>query len=81
VITTQTFRGEGEGLNYAQVRYFCLYLQERGLLSHFYRKFRSAVGDDPSGLNTLCELLGVSSCAAVEHDFHKWILDQQSPQG
>lgn len=74
VITRQTFRGEGEGLNYAQVRSFCCYLQQRGMLSHFYRKFRNSVQNDPSGINTLCELLGATSCEEVERDFHKWIL-------
>lgn len=79
VIRTRSFRGEGENLNYALVRSFCLYLQERGLLGDFYRKFRTAVDDDPSGLLTLCELLGVSTPAEVDRDFRAWLAKQ--PRG
>jgi hypothetical protein len=76
VIKTRSFRGEGENLNYAQVRCFCLYLQERGLLCHFYRKFRAVAENDPSGLTTLCELLGVDSPAEIDRDFRNWIANQ-----
>ncbi|MGE5194865.1 MAG: hypothetical protein ACM3U2_20425 [Deltaproteobacteria bacterium] len=75
VIAAPTFRGEGEGLNYAVVRGFCHYLQHRGLLSHFYRKFRGAAHDDPSGVSTLCELLGVATVDEVDRDFRAWVLD------
>jgi hypothetical protein len=72
VIASPAFRGEGEGLNYAVVRCFCQYLQERGLLSHFYRKFRGAAHEDPDGIATLCELLGCASLAEVDRDFRRW---------
>ena len=72
VIATTTFRGEGEGLNYAVVRSFCQYLQHRGLLSHFYRKFRQAAPEDPRGVSTLCELLGVATLDEVDRDFRAW---------
>lgn len=70
---SRSFRGEGENLNYAYVRCFCLYLQERGLLAHFYRKFRGHVAVDHRGLQTLRELLGVDSDAAIERDFREWV--------
>lgn len=73
VVTANTFRGEGEGLNYAVVRGFCLYLQERGLLAHFYRKFRANVADDPSGLSTLRELLGSPDNRTLDAGFRSWI--------
>ncbi|MGQ0636530.1 MAG: hypothetical protein ACT4QC_18100 [Planctomycetaceae bacterium] len=73
VVRSQAFRGEGEGLNYAYVRGLCLYLEERGLLAHFYRKFRSSVHDDPSGLGTLCDLLAVPNAAAFDQAFKAWV--------
>ena len=73
VIRNPAFRGEGEGLNYAMVRCFCHYLQERKLLCHFYRKFRSGSERDPNGITTLCELLGAASIDDVDHDFRAWI--------
>lgn len=74
VIVSPDFRGEGEGLNYAVVRSLCHYLQERGLLSHFYRKLRGAVHDDPRGIATLCELMGRSTINEVDHEFRDWVL-------
>ena len=73
VIRNPAFRGEGEGLNYALVRGFCHYLQERGLLSHFYRKFRDGVQADPTGIVTLCELLNVATIAEVDRQFREWL--------
>ena len=40
-------RGAKETTNYAQARYFCLYLQEQGLLDDFYRRFRTNQKRDP----------------------------------
>jgi len=73
VIRNPAFRGEGEGLNYAMVRAFCHYLQHRQLLSHFYRKFRDGAVADPTGIATLCELLGVTSIDEVEREFRQWV--------
>jgi hypothetical protein len=73
VIRTSAFRGEGESLHYAYVRCFCLFLQERGLLEHFYRKFRLGVGDDPSGLLTLRELMGARHTSEIDASFQKWV--------
>lgn len=78
LIRTQSFRGREENLNYAYVRSFCLYLQERGLLSHFYRKFRLAARNDPSGHNTLCELFGVEDSSAIDADFKRWLARQRT---
>lgn len=41
LITARDFRGELEGLNYAQARYFVMYMQQRGLLRGFYREYRT----------------------------------------
>lgn len=73
LVKNHSFRGEGEGLNYALVRYFCMYLQDRDMLSHFYRKFRGNVGNDPEGLETLRVLLGVESAAEIDRDFAAWL--------
>jgi hypothetical protein len=78
VANSPEFRGEGEGLNYAVVRCFCVYLQERGLLSHFYRKFRGTIAADANGIATLCELLGSGSIAEVDRDFRAWVMRKNS---
>lgn len=40
LVTRDDFYGPKRGINYAQARYFVMYLQHRGLLKGFYRRFR-----------------------------------------
>jgi len=67
-------RNDRQALDYAHARYFCLYLQQRGLLEPFYRKFRLAVGSDPTGLHTLQSLFGVNDLSSVDDEFRTWAL-------
>src|SRR5262249_40360681 len=55
LIENREFRGPNEGTNYAQARYFCLYLQQQGVLEEFYKAFRAAQDFDQRGLVTLRE--------------------------
>ncbi len=52
-----TFLDQHLGVHYAQARYFCLYLQERGLLTAFYRAYRDGFTEDPTGAKALAALL------------------------
>ncbi|MCG8585152.1 MAG: hypothetical protein MI757_10605 [Pirellulales bacterium] len=56
--STREFYADQYGTNYAQARYLCYYLQQRGLLRKYYHAFRRAVDDDPSGYKTLVAILG-----------------------
>jgi hypothetical protein len=67
-------RNDRQALDYAHARYFCLYLQQRGLLEPFYRKFRLAIASDPTGLRTLQSLFGVNDLASVDAEFRAWAL-------
>ena len=66
-------RDRREAIKYAYARYFCLYLQKRGLLSHFYRKLRAANGKDETGIATLKQLLHVSDLDGFEHQLVDWM--------
>lgn len=72
--TAASFRGDDEGLKYAFSRTICRFLQSRGLLSHFYRKLRSNVASDPTGLDTLQALLGATSPAEIDTAIRNWLL-------
>lgn len=72
LIGDNDFRGAGMSLNYAQARYFCLYLQERGLLETFYRRFRENHARDPLGLQTVAALFPNQTWEALDADFRKW---------
>ena len=65
-------RPRQQALDYAHARYFCLFLQERGLLAPFYRKFRLAVATDPTGSRTLQALFNVNGLTAVDDQFRDW---------
>jgi hypothetical protein len=54
--TTREFY-DGHGTNYAQARYLCYYLQEKNLLVKYYHAFVKDADDDPTGYQTLQEIL------------------------
>lgn len=56
--TTAKFYGARSGLHYAQARYLCHYLQERGLLRDYYHAFVAAAAADPTGLAPLMSTTG-----------------------
>jgi len=52
------FYDDNKGTNYAQARYLCYYLQQRGLLTKFYREFHTHQSKDPTGYQSLRKTLG-----------------------
>lgn len=74
LIKSDDFRGPMVGINYAQARYFCLYLQEQRLLKEYYRRFRAAQATDPRGLKTVQDLLGAERWSRIDRDFQAWAL-------
>ncbi len=68
------FHGPGEGTNYAQARYFCLYMQQKGVLAEFYRSFRRASARDPQGLETLAGVFPGVGFEQLDRDFERWVL-------
>ena len=49
-LTDKAFYGTGSGLHYAEARYFCMYLQHRGVLETFYRQYRDGYKKDRTGI-------------------------------
>jgi hypothetical protein len=60
--------------SYAYARYLMLYLQERGLLGDFYKRFRRDAKTDPTGEKTLEAVLGTDDLVAFGKKFRKWAL-------
>jgi len=60
-------------IDYAHARYFCLFLQQRGLLEPFYRKCRSRMETDPTGVISLCELFATVRPAEIDTRFQAWL--------
>lgn len=72
-LMTGEFSGSHAALNYAMARSLCLFLQQRGRLSAFYRKSRANVAIDPTAGWSLAAVLGHNDLRGVEAEFHTWI--------
>ena len=72
--TTNEFYRRDKGTNYAQARYLCYYLQEQGKLIEFYRKFVANADEDPSGVETLKEVLETDDLAEFHRRWSKFVL-------
>jgi hypothetical protein len=68
------FYGDKTGVNYAQSRYLCYYLQEKGLLVKFYKQFLANHKRDPSGLQTLKAVLGESDMDRFQQHWERFVL-------
>lgn len=73
------FYASDRGNNYAQARYLCYYLQEKGLLLGFYRDFRDNVKNDPTGYNTLVRVLDQKDMAAFQKRWEDFVLKLAFP--
>ena len=60
--------------HYSQARYLCYYLQEKGLLHKFYRAFVKNVQTDPTGYETLRQILGNPDMTKFQSDWEKFII-------
>lgn len=70
----RAFYDDDRGHNYAQARYLCYYLQERGLLARFYREFHSNRAADPTGFDTLKRVLGESDMDDFQKRWEQFVL-------
>jgi hypothetical protein len=77
--TTNEFYRAEAGDNYAQARYLCYFLQEKGLLHKYYHAFRRKVGDDPTGYQTLQEILGHPDMEKFDASWRKYCLGLSFP--
>lgn len=69
----ETFYGEESGLNYSQARYFCMYLQEKGVLKKYYKNFRDQFSNGENGISLAEEILN-KSINEIDEDFKLWVL-------
>lgn len=68
------FYDQDKGTNYAQARYLCYYLQQRGLLPAFYRQFQANQKTDPSGYRTLRRILRQTDMNRFQQQWQKYVL-------
>jgi hypothetical protein len=64
---------------YAQARYLMYYLQEKGLLVDYYKRFHAGQKQDPTGLASLAAVLGEKDLDAFHARWVKWVLALPDP--
>ncbi len=79
LITKRDFYGRLGGLNYAQARYFVMYMQHRGLLKKFYRYFRENYDPDRSNDVEMVEHVFKSDISKIEQKFLAWVKSLRYP--
>jgi hypothetical protein len=72
--TTQQFYRADPGTNYAQARYLCYFLQERGLLKKFYHEFVAHHKTDPTGYKTLKKTLGTDDMDEFKRQWEAFVM-------
>ncbi len=73
LITRDDFYGPQRGLNYAQARYFVMYMQERRLLQKFYRYYRDHHDGKDASVKAVEKIFG-ANLEKVESDYLKWVM-------
>lgn len=79
LMTAPDFRGAGAALDYAQARYFCMFLQERGMLRDYYRRLRATRAEDRTGILAAEAVSGGRPIEAIERDFLEWVRSLRYP--
>ncbi|MHC4402995.1 MAG: C39 family peptidase [Planctomycetota bacterium] len=77
--TSHQFYHEDRGTNYAQARYLCYYLEQNRLLRKFYHRFRANHENDPTGYDTLKEILGRDDVQAFQKEWEAYVLKLRFP--
>jgi hypothetical protein len=68
------FYDDDRGTHYAQARYLCYYLQQKGLLIKFYRQFSAGQRNDPTGYKTLQRVLRTRDMNAFKQRWETYVL-------
>ena len=71
---SSAFYNDDKGTNYAQSRYLCYYLQEKGLLRKFYLEFVAQQKEDPSGFKSLQKTLAETDMDAFQTRWEKFVI-------
>jgi hypothetical protein len=69
------FYDDDRGTHYAQSRYLLYYLQQKGLLTKFYREFHAHQKTDPTGYQTLGRVLGTADLRIFKFKWELYVLD------
>lgn len=78
LVASGGFQRQPPGLSYAQARYFCLFLQERGILEDLYRRLRQEPEARQSSGSAVTGILGRQDWQELDQEFRQWVLQRQA---
>jgi hypothetical protein len=73
------FYRAARGNPYAQARYLCYYLEQHNLLREYFRRFRENCAEDPTGYETLKEVLGRDDMEAWQEEWQEYVMELTFP--
>jgi hypothetical protein len=73
------YRQDLVGINYAEARYLMYYLQQKKLLTGYYRRFRDNAENDPTGRKSLESVIEPQTLDAFEKQWRVWVLGLRYP--
>jgi hypothetical protein len=73
------FYDDDRGEHYAQARYLCYYLQQKGLLKDYVRTFMANRKEDPTGYEALKKTLAEEDMTAFQTRWEKFVLGLTFP--
>ncbi|MCD6303932.1 MAG: hypothetical protein J7M21_03100 [Planctomycetes bacterium] len=72
LLSRRDFYGRRQGMNYAQARYFVMYMQKRGVLRDFYKYFRAHHRGEGADVRAVEHVFG-RKIERIEKDFLAWL--------
>ncbi|MBI5723528.1 MAG: hypothetical protein HZA50_06185 [Planctomycetes bacterium] len=72
LVTKRDFYGTQQGINYAQARYFVMYMQHKGVLKDFYKYFLANHGKEGDDVKAI-EHVFDTGIGSVERAYIKWV--------
>ena len=78
-VSDARFYGDSGGIYYAQSRYICYYLEQRGLLRRFYHQYLANQASDPTGYQTLQDVLGNPDMEQFQQDWEDYVMGLSYP--
>jgi hypothetical protein len=79
MVTKDDFYGAQRGLNYAQSRYFVMYMQKQGLLKTFYSYYHDHHDGDDSAVKAIEHVFAGRKIDDVEKDYLAWVKTLKFP--
>ena len=73
------FYADDSGIYYAQSRYLCYFLEQRGLLRTYFREYLANQAEDPTGYRTLQDVLGKPDMEEFEGQWREYVMGLAYP--